>query len=103
MLRRRVLQGMSALPAAAMLPRTARAAGPPTSAIDTTGLAVTDDTVTVGILHSITGTMAISETGSVEAEKLAISRAEKQHSILADFQAKWQTVRRKIPLFVKSI
>ena len=30
--------------------------------VNTTGLAVTDDTVTVGILHSLTGTMAISET-----------------------------------------
>ena len=35
---------------------------------NTTGLAVTDDTVTVGILHSLTGTMAISETGAQEAE-----------------------------------
>ena len=30
--------------------------------------------VTVGILHSITGTMAISETGAQEAEKLAIAQ-----------------------------
>ena len=80
--RRRVLEGMSALTGAAMLPRTARAAGPPTSAIDTTGLAVTDDTVTVGILHSITGTMAISETGSVEAEKLAISQINEAGGVL---------------------
>ena len=36
--------------------------------VNTTGLAVTDDTVTVGILHSLTGTMAISETGAQEAE-----------------------------------
>jgi urea transport system substrate-binding protein len=82
MLRRRVLQGMAAAPAAAMLPRAARAAGPPTSAVDTTGLAVTDDTVTVGILHSITGTMAISETGSVEAEKLAISQINESGGVL---------------------
>ena len=39
----------------------------PTAKVNTTGLAVTDTTVTVGILHSVTGTMAISETGSVEA------------------------------------
>ena len=45
-----------------------------TSVVNTTGLAVTDDTVTVGILHSITGTMAISETGSTQAEKLAIKQ-----------------------------
>ena len=56
-----------------LLPRGARAQAPATAAANTTGLAVTDSTVTVGILHSITGTMAISETGSVEAEKLAIS------------------------------
>ena len=47
---------------------------PATSAINTTGLAVTDTEVTVGILHSATGTMAISETGSIEAEKLAIEQ-----------------------------
>ena len=40
--------------------------------VNTTGLAVTDTTVKVGILHSITGTMALSEAGSVQAEKLAI-------------------------------
>ena len=81
-LRRRLLQGIAALPAAAMLPRSARAAGPATSAIDTTGLAVTDDTVTVGILHSATGTMAISETGSIEAEKLAIAQINESGGIL---------------------
>jgi urea transport system substrate-binding protein len=80
--RRRLLQGMAALPAVAMLPATARAAAPATSAINTTGLAVTDDTVTVGILHSITGTMAISETGSVEAEKLAISQINAEGGVL---------------------
>ena len=46
----------------------------PTSKVDTTGLAVTDTTVTVGQLHSATGTMAISETGSIEAEQLAIDQ-----------------------------
>jgi urea transport system substrate-binding protein len=82
MLRRRVLQGMAALPAAAMLPHPSYAAGPPTSAVNTTGLAVTDDSVTVGILHSVTGTMAISETGSVEAEKLAISQINESGGVL---------------------
>jgi urea transport system substrate-binding protein len=80
--RRRVLQGLAALPATAVLPRYAYAAGPATSAVDTTGLAVTDDTVTVGILHSVTGTMAISETGSVEAEKLAISQINAAGGVL---------------------
>ena len=40
------------------------------ASVNTTGLAVTDKEVTVGILHSLTGTMAISETGAQEAEKL---------------------------------
>ena len=50
--------------------------------VNTTGLAVTDDTVTVGILHSLTGTMAISETGAQEAEKLAIKQINESGGIL---------------------
>ena len=80
--RRWLLQGMAALPAAALLPRAAQAAGPATAEVNTTGLAITDDTVTVGILHSITGTMAISETGSVEAEKLAIQQINAAGGVL---------------------
>ncbi|EAS48132.1 amide-urea binding protein [marine gamma proteobacterium HTCC2207] len=53
-----------------------------TSVVNTTGLAVTDDTVTVGILHSITGTMAISETGSTQAEKLAIKQINESGGVL---------------------
>lgn len=45
-----------------------------TAKVNTTGLAVTDKTVKVGILHSATGTMAISETGAIQAEKLAIDQ-----------------------------
>lgn len=54
----------------------------PTSEVNTTGLAVTDDTVRVGILHSLTGTMAISETGSVEAEQLAIKQINESGGVL---------------------
>lgn len=50
--------------------------------VNTTGLAVTDKTVKVGILHSITGTMAISETGSVQAEKLAIEQINAMGGVL---------------------
>ena len=50
--------------------------------VNTTGLAVTDDEVTVGILHSLTGTMAISETGAQEAEKLAIKQINESGGIL---------------------
>ena len=53
-----------------------------TSVVNTTGLAVTDDTVTVGILHSITGTMAISETGSTQAENLAIKQINESGGVL---------------------
>jgi len=53
-----------------------------TDVVNTTGLAVTDDKVTVGILHSVTGTMAISESGSVEAEKLAIRQINESGGIL---------------------
>lgn len=58
------------------------AADYPTTAVNTTGLAVTDDAVTVGILHSVTGTMAISESGSVEAEKLAIKQINEMGGVL---------------------
>ena len=54
----------------------------PTSEVNTTGLAVYDDKVIVGQLHSITGTMAISETGSVEAERLAISQINEMGGVL---------------------
>jgi urea transport system substrate-binding protein len=50
--------------------------------VNTTGLAVTDTEVTVGILHSLTGTMAISETGAQEAEKLAIQQINDMGGIL---------------------
>ncbi len=55
---------------------------PPTAEVNTTGLAVTDSEVTVGILHSVTGTMAISETGSVQAEKLAIDQINAMGGVL---------------------
>jgi urea transport system substrate-binding protein len=78
--RRKLLQGMAALPVAAMLPGAW--ASRATAAVNTTGLAVTDTTVTVGILHSVTGTMAISETGSVQAEKLAIEQINAAGGVL---------------------
>jgi urea transport system substrate-binding protein len=65
-----------------LAPLLALAEAPPTEEVNTTGLAVTDDTVTVGILHSTTGTMAISETGSVQAEKLAIQQINDAGGVL---------------------
>jgi urea transport system substrate-binding protein len=69
-----------AVPALALSPMTW--AGPPTPQVDTTGLAVTDTEVTVGQLHSATGTMAISETGSIQAERLAIEQINAKGGVL---------------------
>jgi len=60
----------------------AASAGPPTSQVNTTGLTVTDTEVTVGQLHSATGTMAISETGSIQAERLAIEQINAKGGVL---------------------
>nr|WP_246338028.1 urea ABC transporter substrate-binding protein [Azospirillum oleiclasticum] len=73
--------------------------GPATALVNTRGLAVTDDTVTVGILHSDTGTMAISEAGSVQAELLAIQQINDSGGVLgrridvvqADGASDWPT------------
>jgi urea transport system substrate-binding protein len=69
-----------ALSALALSPATWAAS--PTSQVDTTGLAVTDTEVTVGQLHSATGTMAISETGSIQAERLAIDQINAKGGVL---------------------
>jgi len=73
--RRKLLAAMATIPALGMLGSSrVFAQDTSTAAVNTTGLAVTDTEVTVGILHSVTGTMAISETGSVQAEILAIEQ-----------------------------
>lgn len=79
---RSVRAAVRGLTLSSVLMASAVYAGPPTVQVDTTGLAVTDDTVTVGILHSLTGTMAISETGAQEAEKLAIEQINAQGGVL---------------------
>lgn len=61
---------------------TSYAAVPATSVVNTTKLAVTDQYVNVGILHSLSGTMAISETGPAQAERLAIEQINKQGGVL---------------------
>lgn len=73
---------VGALLAAGIITSTAFAADFPTAKVMTTGLAVTDKVVKVGILHSATGTMAISETGSIQAEKLAIDQINASGGIL---------------------
>ena len=79
--RRRVLQGLGAVPLMGVTGLSYGAA-PATSAVNTTKLAVTDTEVTVGQLHSATGTMAISETGSIQAEQLAIDQINAMGGIL---------------------
>ncbi len=79
--RRQMLKAFAVLPVAMLLSPAVQAV-PSTTAINTTGLAVTDSTVKVGILHSVTGTMAISETGSVQAEKLAIEQINAMGGVL---------------------
>src|SRR5260221_13556795 len=75
----------------------------PTAAVNTTKLAVTDTEVTVGQLHSATGTMAISETGSIQAEQLAIEQinamggvlGRKVKIIVEDGASDWPTFAEK--------
>jgi urea transport system substrate-binding protein len=82
--RRRLMQGLAALPALPLAGMAAQAHGAnlPTGTVNTTRLAVTDTEVTVGQLHSATGTMAISETGSIQAEQLAIDQINAAGGIL---------------------
>ena len=79
--RRRLIQGIASLPVAAV-PGWAMAETYPTAKVNTTKLAITDTEVTVGQLHSATGTMAISETGSIQAEQLAIDQINAMGGIL---------------------
>ena len=79
MRRRRLLQGAAALP---MMGLGGLAFAQPTASVNTTKLAITDSEVTVGQLHSSTGTMAISETGSIQAEQLAIDEINAMGGIL---------------------
>lgn len=77
--RRRVLQMLGAASVAGL---PTWSFGQPTASVNTTKLAVTDTEVTVGQLHSSTGTMAISETGSIQAEQLAIDEINAMGGIL---------------------
>ncbi|MBX3608989.1 MAG: urea ABC transporter substrate-binding protein [Hydrogenophaga sp.] len=77
--RRRVLQMLGAASLAGL---PAWSFGQPTAQVNTTKLAITDTEVTVGQLHSSTGTMAISETGSIQAEQLAIDEINAMGGIL---------------------
>ena len=79
--RRRMLQALGVASVAAVgLPGVASAQT--TAQVNTTNLAITDTEVTVGQLHSATGTMAISETGAIQAEQLAIDQINAMGGIL---------------------
>ena len=80
--RRNFTRGMAALPLIGMSGWSFGAPKYPTAQVNTTKLAVTDTEVTVGQLHSATGTMAISETGSIQAEQLAIDQINAMGGIL---------------------
>ncbi len=85
-------------------------ATPPTSQVDTTHLAVTDTEVIVGQLHSSTGTMAISETGAIEAERLAIDQINAMGGVLGrkikviqeDGGSDWPTFAEKAKKLLES-
>ncbi len=79
--RRKLLLGLTAAPALAA-PAFAFGQSMSTAQVNTTKLAVTDTEVTVGKLHSATGTMAISETGSIQAERLAIDQINAAGGVL---------------------
>jgi urea transport system substrate-binding protein len=82
-----VTAAASALPAPFIWPRGARAA----------------DTVKVGILHSLTGTIAIAEASVVDAEKMAIEEINKAggvngmqiETIVEDGASDWPTFAEK--------
>lgn len=107
MLPRSLTLGAAALSllAASVLSQTALA-----DDANTTGLAVTDTTVTVGQLHSATGTMAISETGSIQAERLAIDQINASGGILGrqikiiqeDGASDWPTFAEKAKKLLES-
>jgi len=63
-------------------PTPGAASAAPAAAAAGKGLAMTDTEVTVGQLHSATGTMAISETGSIQAERLAIDQINAAGGVL---------------------
>jgi urea transport system substrate-binding protein len=71
--------------------------------------AVTATEVIVGQLHSATGTMAISETGSIEAERLAIEQINDSGGVLGrkikiiqeDGASDWPTFAEKAKLLLE--
>lgn len=76
-----LIAGLLAVPFL-LTPVLTNASAPATAKVNSTKLNVTDKFVYVGQLHSATGTMAISETGAIQAERLAIEQINKQGGVL---------------------
>ncbi|HQT81912.1 MAG: urea ABC transporter substrate-binding protein [Ferrovum sp. 37-45-19] len=80
------------------------------SAKAASNMAVTDKEVTIGILHSSSGTMAISETGAREAEILAIEQINASGGVLGrkikyiyeDGASDWPTFAEKAKKLLES-
>jgi urea transport system substrate-binding protein len=75
----------------------------PVSSPNTTSAGASGDTIKVGILHSLSGTMAISEKSVVDAEQLAIEEINNAGGVLGkqiqatveDGASNWDTFREK--------
>lgn len=79
------------------------ASSPVPSASNASATAGSGDTIKVGILHSLSGTMAISEKSVVDAEQLAIEEinnsggvlGKKIQAVVEDGASNWDTFREK--------
>ena len=95
-----VLAACGSEPAPAAAPTAAMEASPTEAMADTTAAS---DTIKVGILHSLSGTMAISETAVRDAEMLAISEinaaggvmGKQLEVVIEDGASDWPTFAEK--------
>merc|ERR1711939_1135593 len=92
-LSKRLFAGLAA--ASLGLAVTACGGSEKTESADSAPAAEFDDTVKVGILHSLTGTMAISESTLVDTEKMAIDDVKKKEKITHKQKKKGKNERRK--------
>ncbi len=91
------------LKACANNPNTTETTTAVSPATNTTATAGGGDTIKVGILHSLSGTMAISERSVVDAEQLAIEEinngggvlGKKIQAVVEDGASNWDTFREK--------
>jgi len=91
------------LKACANNPTTTETTTAVSPATNTTATAGGGDTIKVGILHSLSGTMAISERSVVDAEQLAIEEinnaggvlGKKIQAVVEDGASNWDTFREK--------